>query len=221
MRRDFAVPHENIAVIPNAVDAEALLAAEPFPTADTVVLSSGRLEPYKNVDRAIAALAQLDDRFVLKITGSGSAARELRECADRLGVTRRLELFGHTEPQILHRWLRTARVFVTMSAQEAFGIAALEALTAGAAVVASDIPAHRELAQTVGGPISLVPLDAEHAAIARAIRERADAERNAPARVPSWDDVARRTEGVYQAAAAQGTAPRATFGRLLSERVSR
>lgn len=47
---------------------------------------------------------------------------------------------------MLHRWLRTARVLILLSAHEAFGMAPMEAAAAGCRVVLSDIAAHREIA---------------------------------------------------------------------------
>src|SRR5205823_804746 len=56
VRSRFAVPPDRIAVIPNGIDTGGIRAAAPHPAAGRVILSAGRLEPYKNVDRTIRAL---------------------------------------------------------------------------------------------------------------------------------------------------------------------
>ncbi len=78
----------------------------------------------------------------------------------------------------------------------------LEALAAGARVIASDIPAHREVLRMVG-PASavLVPLDApstEVAATIRAMAENPPGAREEPD-IRSWDDVVTETLTVYDA----------------------
>ena len=64
----------------------------------------------------------------------------------------------------------------------------LEAHVAGARLVASDIPAHREVAGALGPHITLVPLTASPVELAAAIRAAAASPRPAIHKVPSWDD---------------------------------
>src|SRR5206468_385293 len=52
----FPAARGRITVIPNGIDVSAIRAAAPAPADETVVLSAGRLAPYKNVDLAIRAL---------------------------------------------------------------------------------------------------------------------------------------------------------------------
>jgi glycosyltransferase involved in cell wall biosynthesis len=86
-----------------------------------------------------------------------------------------------------------------MSSDESFGISLLEALTAGSRVVASDIPAHREVA-ALGAPgsVVLIPHSAGPEALAAAIRQAASGRVNSPITVPTWDDAAYLTLEVYQ-----------------------
>ena len=89
-----------------------------------------------------------------------------------------------------------------MSSREAFGITLLEALAAGAAVVATDIPAHREVASgTIPHPVALVPLNITAEKLARTVQTMATCARVAvPLRnVPSWETVAAQTMDVYRA----------------------
>jgi hypothetical protein len=63
-------------------------------------------------------------------------------------------------------------------------------------VIASDIPAHREVAEVTSGDVTLVPVNASAAQLADAI-EAATARTTTSSNVPSWTDVARRTLDVY------------------------
>ena len=57
---------------------------------------------------------------------------------------------GHVDEETLGRWWASASLYATASQQEAFGIGLAEALVAGLPVVASDIPAHREVIRRAG-----------------------------------------------------------------------
>jgi glycosyltransferase involved in cell wall biosynthesis len=186
-----------IAVIPNGADVEAIDAAEPFPHERTVLLSAGRLEDYKHVDRTLAAMADLDDLYELVVIGDGPARESLRRLAAQLRVTDRVSFRGRVPDGELRRWLRTAVVLVTMSSNEAFSIISLEALHAGARVIASDIPAHREVASLTAGTMQLVRADIAPAELAARIRAISELAPVVP-HVPSWEDVAAETFELYE-----------------------
>ena len=54
------------------------------------------------------------------------------------------------DEETLGRWWASASLYATASRQEAYGIGLAEALVAGLPVVASDIPAHREVIRRAG-----------------------------------------------------------------------
>jgi len=201
VRRDFPFVAERIGVVYPGVDVAALRLAHPYPTRRTVVLTVGRLEGYKNIHKTIEALAYLDDTFALHVVGVGPALPALHRLAERLGVDDRVVFLGRASDEEVRRWYRTAAVFVSLSRHEAFGLTLAEALAAGAGVVASDIPAHREtLTRAAGATSALLPLDVAPATLAHAIGDRAkDAHRGPMYRVDSWDDVAAGTLAVYRA----------------------
>jgi glycosyltransferase involved in cell wall biosynthesis len=198
--RHFPEVSDRVIVIPNGVDVAALRAAQPYRQDRTVILCVGRLEEYKNVHLVIEALKHLDDRFTLVVIGDGPARRPLEALTERLGLQGRVKFLGRVDDSIAHRWFRTASVYASMSSHEAFGITVREALAAGARVVASDIPAHRDV-MALAGPdaVSLVPVDTRPAALAQAFCDTSTPARNGPAHMPiaSWDAVAEQTLQVY------------------------
>jgi glycosyltransferase involved in cell wall biosynthesis len=207
VRRHFPHVAGRVIVIPNGVDVRALREAAPYPEERTVILSVGRLEAYKNVHLPIQALAHLDATFVLRVIGDGPARPALEDLAARVGLGKRVAFLGRVGDEVLRRWLRTARVYVSMSGHEAYGIALLEGLAAGAGVVAADIPAYREIAARAGpGAVALTPLEATPVALAQAIRgSAARVQDTMPAvGLPSWDAVAAQTMRVYRAVACPG-----------------
>ncbi|MDQ2745623.1 MAG: glycosyltransferase family 4 protein [Chloroflexota bacterium] len=201
--RHFPAAADRITEIPNGVDVAAIRGAQPFPGQQKhLILSAGRLAAYKGVDRVLGALARLDDRFELCAIGDGPARADLEAVAARLGVKARVHFLGQVDQALLYRWYRTAAVYASLSSQEAFGMTLLEALAAGAAVIASDIPAHREVLR-MAGPVraALVPVDAPSAEVAAAMQAMAEnppGTREGPD-IRSWDDVVQQTLMVYDA----------------------
>ncbi len=189
-------------MIPNGVDGDAIEQAKPFAEPRTVVLSAGRVESYKQVDKTIAAVAHLPENFVLRITGDGSIRPELEELVTRMKMSERVRFLGKVSEEDLYRWFRTTSVYVSMSSNEAMPVTFIECLAAGARVVASDIPAHRDLVAKTRGSIRLVGLDATPGEVATAIVELA-AEPVKQAAVDTWDEVTKRTLELYEEAIAE------------------
>ncbi|HMJ37318.1 MAG TPA: glycosyltransferase family 4 protein [Baekduia sp.] len=191
---------DRVLVVPLGIDAAAIQAAAPFSALSTVVLTVGRLERRKRVDRAIAAMASLPPMFELVVVGDGHARRRLMGHAADLAVSSRVRFAGPVADAELHRWLRTARLVVALSEEEAFGLQVLEGIAAGAWVVASDIPAHREVSHHVGDlGITFVSPEGSPLEVAEAIRHAVAIPAPAPARsLPSWAEVVDRTLALYE-----------------------
>jgi glycosyltransferase involved in cell wall biosynthesis len=151
IRGMFPRAANRVRVVPAGVDIVAIEEASPLAYPGRVVLAVGRLERCERVERTIAAMASLDQRFRLVILGEGPATRRLRRYADDLRVSERVDFAGGVSISVLYRWLRTARVLVALTDEEASGLPILEALTAGASAVASDVPVHREVASFAAG----------------------------------------------------------------------
>jgi glycosyltransferase involved in cell wall biosynthesis len=185
-----------VQVIPNGVDADRIRASAPMDIGRPYVLSVGRLEATKRVDRVIRAAASADQLVV--VAGDGPERDALERLAASTSTA--VRFLGRICDDELHRWIRGAAVAVTMSEREAFGLVILEAFAAGVPVVASDIPAHRE---TVGyGPPAasvLVPLGVEPVLLAQSITEMVNTGPHGfQAAVPTWDDMAAQTATVYE-----------------------
>ena len=72
--RHFPAVAGRVRVIPNGVDAQFFAGAEPFASPGHLVLSVGRIEPHKRVDRILDALAGLPEPYWLAVIGDGSAS---------------------------------------------------------------------------------------------------------------------------------------------------
>jgi glycosyltransferase involved in cell wall biosynthesis len=169
--RDFPrdVHRDKITVVPPAV-VDPVRGHQPYPGEFPVVLTVARQEPYKRTDLLIRAVAELRRRAVparFVVVGDGSGLAASRELAGRLGAQDIVTFTGRADEETLSRWWASASLYATASMYEAFGIGLAEALVAGLPVVASGIPAHREVIRRAGAgalaelcPVSAPDIDA-------------------------------------------------------------
>jgi glycosyltransferase involved in cell wall biosynthesis len=195
----FRAAGPRVSVIPNGVDLGRITAAQPFPDAGPVVITGGRLQSYKQVDRIVEAMTLTPPGLRLVVTGDGPERAALESLAAERAVGDKVCFLGQVDTGVLYRWYASAEVFCSMSAHEAMPVTVLELLAAGARVVASDIPAHRDLRASTAGAITLVPLDATPLALATALQSAFQQPPAAGQSIPTWDEVATQTLQVYRA----------------------
>ena len=200
--RRYPSVESRLSIVPLGVDTRALLAAEPFETDRPIILVAGRLEAYKRVDTAIQAFARMRSKDArLVVCGTGSHWSTLTGLVRELGIASRVSFRGQVGQEELRRWQRTATVTLSLSEMECFGLALMEAAVAGSRVVASDIPAHAELAHRlgpVGARMAVVTPDV--AAVAAVLDSQVEMGR--PATLPDqslgWSTMARQYEAIYR-----------------------
>jgi glycosyltransferase involved in cell wall biosynthesis len=130
----------------------------------------GRIDPKKNLDLLIEAMAALPEEVHLTIAGDGPAdlVGSLRLRADRLGVSDRLEWLGFVDSKERTRLLEGLDLLAMPSAFESFGLSAAEAMLHGVPVVVSQRTGIAELIRRHGGGRIV---EADVASIAAAIGE--------------------------------------------------
>lgn len=217
----FPAAQKKITVVPNAVAAEAIQAARPFPGEPPTVLCVSRLEGYKRIDRVIESFAALQittmkgtKRPQLVVIGDGPDRPRLEEIATETGRSHSavepgtsplVRFLGRIPEPDLYRWLRTCHLLCSFSEHEAFGLAPAEAVAAGAAVLLSDIPAHSELAKRCNaaapGSIRLAAQSESDGNLAVRMADLLRAPRRASSAahgLPDWDEVAEQLTEIYQ-----------------------
>jgi glycosyltransferase involved in cell wall biosynthesis len=107
----------------------------------------GRLEPYKNVDVLVRAVAQLVERFPaieLVVIGEGTDRTRLERLSASLGIDARVRFVGFVSDAEKDRWLASSRVCVCPSAKEGWGLTVIESNALGTPNVATDAPGLRD-----------------------------------------------------------------------------
>ncbi|MFH8572736.1 glycosyltransferase [Streptomyces sp. NPDC017993] len=164
----WGVPEQRIHVVPNGIeahrfafDADARTATRSrlgLPPDAFVVGGVGRLVPGKRFDVLVRAVTQLSGVHLL-LAGEGPERDTLRRLAEQFGAGDRIHLLGQLGGAVspsspaagpgdevdIPDLLSAMDVFVSPSADEAFGLAVLEALAAGLHVLHGSCPAVDEL----------------------------------------------------------------------------
>lgn len=108
----------------------------------TLILSVGRLVPYKGYPVLIRAMKYLPEKYHLVIGGLGPMRDELEALIDRENLRGRVSLEGYLSDDALPHYFGACDLFVLSSVMktEAFGIVQIEAMSCGKPVVATIIP---------------------------------------------------------------------------------
>jgi glycosyltransferase involved in cell wall biosynthesis len=163
------VQEEQIDVVPCGLD-HALHRPAPAEGRERLVVSLGRLEPYKRLDLLLAAwprvLAEVPSAQ-LAIVGRGQEESRLHALAARLGLLRSVTFAGFVTDAEKVAWLQRAALLVQVSRKEGWGLTVTEAYACGTPVVASDVPGLSDSVQD--GVTGLLVRQARPAALAAAI----------------------------------------------------
>ncbi|WP_243772676.1 glycosyltransferase family 4 protein [Actinomadura barringtoniae] len=176
--RGLGVPDAKIHLVPNGADVVSR-PPRPDTAPDRYIIYVGALQPWQGLDvllRAFTRLADLPDlRLVICSSVPERRAKPLRRLAERLGVDDRIDWMFTLPHHEVAAWLAHAEVSVAPLTgcarnldQGCAPLKVLESMAAGTPVVASDLPAVREL-MTGGEHGRLVPAD-RPAQLARAVR---------------------------------------------------
>ncbi|MEV5251860.1 glycosyltransferase [Streptomyces werraensis] len=199
----WGVPAPRIEVVPNGIELDRFR-FDPerrertrrrlgLPDGAFVVGGVGRLAPGKRFDVLVRALARLPEDCWLLLVGGGPEEHVLRRTAHEAGVSGRV-LFTGERPAVpdgspgpdLPSLTSAMDLFASPSTEEAFGLAAVEALAAGLPVLHGSCPAIEDLppdasagARRVrGGPEEYARVIAEVRAAGPAPRTAAEAARH-------------------------------------------
>ena len=199
-RRTTYVP--NAVSMPGPVDLRAL---EPYDIeAGRYLLTVGRLVPEKGIHFLLEAYRNVATDLPLVVVGDdphGKYLARLREEADD-----RVRFVGYVYGPPLAAFFAGSYLYVQPSTLEGLSIALLEAMSYGAGVLASDIPPNVEALGEAGfyfptGDVAALGEQLRRlVASPEDVKEKGAAAERRVADLYSWEEVARRTAAVYQAA---------------------
>ena len=143
----LGVSPEKITVVPIWVDVKKFEKGvaqfdlhRSYPSFSRIILSMGRLEPEKNYFKLIKVFAQIlkaHDDTMLLIVGSGSERERLTILVRSLGIENAVVLLPWARDVV--SYYKTSDIYVQPSFYEGWGMAVIEAMSAGLPVVMTDV----------------------------------------------------------------------------------
>jgi phosphatidyl-myo-inositol alpha-mannosyltransferase len=154
-------------VIPNGIDLERFSTKLPVPeeiaALQPYVLFVGRFEERKGLPVLLEAFRTVQARLPdvrLVIVGQGSRRQQYEQYAEDLNV-HGAHFAGYVPDELLPAYYQHAAAFCAPNTgNESFGMVLIEAMAAGAPVVASDIDGFREVVSNEEHGLLVPPLDA-------------------------------------------------------------
>jgi len=191
LERHLKVEADRVAVIPYGVDQRFFDTKTKSELEDVrrrlglplrFILSVGRQEPYKNIQRLIAAhatLAATDPDLYLVLTGAEHLRfkDDLEQGREGSAHRSRIQFTGYVSDEDLPAVYQLATVFCMPSLCEGFGLPLLEAMASGTAVACSNCSSMPEVAGEAGtffDPSDVVSLTAALARLLSDERSRAE-----------------------------------------------
>lgn len=144
----------------NGIEVPFFAEAEPTPTDGTpTILFLGRHDERKGLEVLLDALPTLPRDVRLWVAGDGPDTERLKK---RTSGDPRVEWLGRISDAEKASRMRAATVYCAPSLRgESFGVVLLEAMAAGAPIVASDLPGYRKVARPDSHAVLAPPGDAE------------------------------------------------------------
>jgi len=153
-QREYGVPPERLAVVPEPIDLEVwddqFWRAPRRPRGGPVVLCVARMYPRKRIGDLLLAAGVLRARvpgLQMRVVGRGPEWPALSRLHAELGLGESVALLGDLTRERLAEEYVNATVFCLPSVQEGFGIVFLEAMAAELPVVACRVAAIPEVVQ--------------------------------------------------------------------------
>jgi alpha-1,3-mannosyltransferase len=207
---------ERLTLIENGINQAKFQDAASL-TLRKTILSFGRFARHKRTDSLLGVFKQLvaldpDWRLIIAGREADQTAAELIAIAERLGVAGAVRFVFNPTDADLRALMGDASFFASLSAYEGFGLAAVEAMSAGLVPILSGIPAFSRLVASAGAGMTVDADDAPAAAAAIAALPVNDAalvaewrrRTMAVAARYDWQEVASRYGALYETTVRSG-----------------
>ncbi len=140
----------HIEIVPNGVELERFIQAEPLSRADygfeeddILLIYTGRLGPEKNLEyllQAFAGVSQALENVRLLLVGDGPLKEDLQELAGELQLISSVQFTGMIPYDKMPGYLAMCNAFVTASVTEVHPLSVIEAMAAGLPVMGIHSP---------------------------------------------------------------------------------
>jgi glycosyltransferase involved in cell wall biosynthesis/SAM-dependent methyltransferase len=160
-KKNIHMIYNGIELAPNDCSSSQQLAE--LPVGRPRILHVGRLSREKNHEALLKSLQQIPGAYLV-LVGDGELRGTLEQQVQTMGLVDRVCFLGEITPEEVRAVMNVCDLFMFPSVFEALGLALIEAMAAGMPIVASDIPACREVLQDTGILVSPTPQELSQAA---------------------------------------------------------
>lgn len=203
------VAPEKIFIIPNSVekyllekkfDKSALRKKYGISEDSIIVGTVSSVVPYEGLDTLLKAMTRLPEQYRGLVVGDGVARPSLENLAESLGVHSRVDFVGNQSPQTIDEWYKLIDIFVvprkdTAVCRTVTPIKALTAQALGIPVIASDLPALREV---TGGIESYVIPENPDDLVVKILEAHPHTHGKEWAATRTWSIAAKNLSDIYQ-----------------------
>ena len=193
---------EKFIVIPAGVPIQQIKEAKKFEIQRDIILYTGRLDQYKNIQLVIRAMVYLPDLCFIIIGSTGNYKTELKDLILRLGVNNRVKILENVPDADKYSWLKSCSLFVNLSGAESFGINVLEALAADKPVVVNVEGGLKDFVDNfpAATPVNVGGIKDEVAIreLAQLLKEKSGTKACNDVSPYGWDRLVERVESVYR-----------------------
>lgn len=151
-QQHWKIQPERMALLPNCIDPDEVLPADPSQVEPNTIGYAGSLIVYEGLDTLLEATAKLVQRgkaIQVRIAGEGEARRDLEALAQRLGLGQHVQFLGRMEPAKAKEMI--ARCAMVCIPRRPFQVCEIvppiklvEALAMGKPVIVPDLPVFRD-----------------------------------------------------------------------------
>lgn len=148
----FAPLTSRLCLVENGIDYATFAALEKKPQGQSMIFI-GRISKNKRIDRLIKVIARVREKntkATLTIVGPDWEGLKdgLEKTAEELGISSAVSFTGELPQKEVLDALASARLFVSASDYEAFGLSAMEAMASGTVPVLNNIAAFQEFVES-------------------------------------------------------------------------
>ena len=187
---------DNTIIIPNGIIPPELRHSDFNHEGMTRFLFVGRLTRLKGLDVALSALSELKNYdWTLDVLGEGPHREELEELSHNLGISERVTFHGNKDSHEVELFMAKSSCLLFPSFSEGMGLSALEAMSMGLPVIASDLEALHEFAD--GKLIPAGDVDAWREAVRKFLCNNECSPLN-PEKIITINEMAVKTEKYYE-----------------------
>lgn len=202
------IKSQKIAVARAGIDPQEFKIKTKKKFSQFTIISIARLVKTKRLDDLIKAFAELNSQLPqtrLVIIGQGPEKKNLQNLVNKLKLEGKTQFLANLSRKTLIKTLYQSHLFCLPSIVEGFGIATIEAMTAGLPVVLADIPINQEITQNGQGALFFQPNNSSHLAkkLVRLIthkslyqQKRLQAQKLA--KKYTWERIYQQTKKIYE-----------------------